>query len=70
VGISVTYRSPALKAITNHSYGNAKACPDACRDHLSGGFELLSMHCCNPIRPPGGAIVTAFGGDPFVDMLC
>jgi len=42
----------------------------ACSQQLSGYSELSSPRCREPNRPPGGAKLTVFGGDPFVNMLC
>ena len=37
---------------------------------LSAALTLSSGHCCEPNRPPGGAILVVLGGDPFVDIVC
>ena len=37
---------------------------------LSDAPALSSGHCCEPNRPPGGAILVVCGGDPFVDIVC
>jgi hypothetical protein len=42
----------------------------ACHELLPGDSELSSVRHCEPNRPPGGAILTVVGGDPFVDMQC
>ena len=37
---------------------------------LSDAPTLSSGRCCEPNRPPGGAILVVFGGDPFIDIVC
>ena len=37
---------------------------------LSDAPTLSSGHCCEPYRPPGGAILVVFGGDLFVNIEC
>jgi len=37
---------------------------------LSDAPTLSSGRCCEPNRPPGGAILVVFGGDLFVDIVC
>ena len=37
---------------------------------LSDAPTLSSGRCCEPNRPPSGAISVVFGGDPFIDIVC
>jgi len=44
--LSITYRTPALTAITNLSYGNAKAFPDDRQPfHIPTSVERLGLDC-------------------------
>jgi hypothetical protein len=37
---------------------------------LSDAPTLSSGRFCEPNRPPGGAVVVVFAGDPFVNIVC
>jgi len=38
---------------------------------LSDAPKLSSGRCCcEPNRPPSGAILVVFGGDPFINIVC